>query len=143
MRNQTDFYGACEVIKGFEGNKRLQEISGNNCFDDLKCDEGESLESDENFVGYNEDCKCSANEKSLANPDRSSLRHRRQSGIGSGEIYATASLNTRLLRTPLGGSRIAKDSNQLFRKAGLYIKVNQIALEVASAYDEEAFELGF
>ena len=146
LRNQTNFYDTCEVITGFEGNEELLNASKSNCFENQKCENGQILESSENFVGSCIQSKCIPFENDpSSNSEKIISRYKRQTEqkTGTGEVYATSSVNTRVLRSALGDTRIVKDSSQLFRTAGSYSDANRIVTDVSKAFDEEAFELGF
>ena len=168
-RTQTNFYDGCKVMPGFEGNEVLRNVSSTRCFETQKCENGTVRDSaSESFVGFNDDCACDIgtadeNIESLQhfqedqrNSDLSfhieddqiphvlvTKRHRRMkrlAGQGSGEVYASSSVDTRVLRTKLGSTMEVRDRNVLIRKEGTFSDAVRILIDEASAFDEDTFE---
>ena len=65
---------------------------------------------------------------------------KRLAGQGSGEVYASSSVDTRVLRTKLGSTMEVRDRNVLIRKEGTFSDAVRILIDEASAFDEDTFE---
>ena len=132
LREQR-FYDDCTLIRD-GSDTDLRDVTEDTCLENRQCENGQLRDSDEPFVGFNDACTCDVKDPVYSQNYyvTPKTRYKRQTG----ERYATGSVDTRMLKTPTGGTRFVRDTHQSIRTKR-YTEANKIHIDHSNYLDVE------
>jgi hypothetical protein len=136
ITEEENFYQNCSAeTRDSDVPIELLEVTKDRCFENRKCEA--DPEGEEVFVGGNSQCTCADLAVTLNRTSTSSERYKRQTG----EVFITSANVARVFKAQLGGTRLARDSQQLTRRKGDYRLIRQRFIDYTESFDEEEFDI--
>jgi hypothetical protein len=138
IRDKENFYENCTSITNqSEVPIELLEVTKDKCFENRKCQADTDGDGEDLFVGGNSKCTCK--ELSIS-PNRAdsttSERYKRQTG----EVFITTANVQRVFRARLGGTKLARDNQQLTRRKGNYSLIRRWFIAYTKSFEEEQID---